>query len=263
MNLLLSRSAFMKRSKPQGRLAGHSSSRVLFMLVGVVFLWGIGVAIRRRSRTAPAGGGEGEGRQSTSATVTLVGHEFAFSGHTFRVLQSAPDTDDGSLRFDYSAPPRANVSEHVHRCQEERTEVVSGTLGMRVGGQELLLRAGQKAVGPPGVPHAWWNPSEEEEVRFVSEIRPGLEVETFFETLLGLARDGKTIGPIPRNPLQLAVLADEIASWLVLKPVEKALFAPVGALAIVGRLFDYRASYLKYSGPNGTGTTAQRNDRHP
>jgi quercetin dioxygenase-like cupin family protein len=252
----------MKRAKPQARLAGQSRRRpaVLLMLVGVAFLCGVGVAIRRRSRTAPAGGGEGEGRQGSSATVTLVGHEFSFSGHTFRVLESARDTDDGSLRFDYSAPPRANVSEHVHRFQEERTEVVSGTLGMSVGGQELLLTPGQKAVGPPGVPHAWWNPSEEEEVRFVSEIRPGLEVETFFETLLGLSRDGKTIGPIPRNPLQIAVLADEIASWLVLRTVEKVFFAPVAALAFVGKVLGYRASYLKYSGPNDTASTGQRND---
>ena len=252
----------MKRSKPRGRLARQSRRRpaVLLMLVGVAFLCGAAVAIRRRSRTAPAGGGVGEGRQGTSARVTLVGHEFSFSGHTFRVLESSRDTDDGSLRFDYSAPPRANVSEHVHRFQEERTEVVSGRLGMRVGGQELLLTPGQKAVGPPGVPHAWWNPSEEEEVRFVSEIRPGLEVETFFETLLGLSRDGKTIGPIPRNPLQLAVLADEIASWLVLRPVEKMFFAPVAALAFVGKVLGYRASYLKYSGPNDTARTGQRND---
>src|SRR3712207_6558986 len=107
----------MKRSKQRGRLAGHSRRRPAFllMLVGVVFLWGIGVAIRRRSRTAPAGGGEGERRQGPSSIVTLVGHEFSFSGHTFRVLESARDTEDGSLRFDYSAPPRANVSEHVHR----------------------------------------------------------------------------------------------------------------------------------------------------
>jgi quercetin dioxygenase-like cupin family protein len=252
----------MKKSKPRGRLPRQSRRRpaVLLMLVGVAFLCGVGVAIRRRSRTAPAGEGEGEGKQGTSAIVTLVGHEFSFSGHSLRVLESARDTNDGSLRFDYSAPPHANVSEHVHRFQEERNEVVSGTLGMRVGGQELLLTPGQKAVGPPGIPHAWWNPSEEEEVRFVSEIRPGLEVETFFETLLGLSRDGKTIGPIPRNPLQIAVLADEIASWLVLRPVEKVLFAPVAALAFVGRLLGYRASYLKYSGPKGTGTTGQRND---
>src|SRR5215210_4646853 len=122
----------MKRPKPPGRLARQSRRRptVLFLLVGVAFLCGVGLAIRRRWSTAPAGGGVGEGRQGSSARVTLVGHEFTFSGHTFRVLESARDTDDGSLRFDYSAPPLANVSEHVHRFQEERTEAVSGTLGM-------------------------------------------------------------------------------------------------------------------------------------
>src|SRR5215203_5988654 len=95
----------MKRSKPRGRLAGHSRSRpaVLLMLVGIAILCGVGVAIRRRSRTAPAGGGEGEGRRGTSTIVTLVGHEFSFSGHTFRVLESSRDTDDGSLRFNYSS----------------------------------------------------------------------------------------------------------------------------------------------------------------
>ena len=56
------------------------------------------------------------------------------------------------------------------------------------------------------------------------------------------------------------MLVEEIASWLVLRPVEKVLFAPVAALALVGRLFGYRASYLKYSGPTGTETARQRND---
>jgi hypothetical protein len=42
--------------------------------------------------------------------------------------------------------------------------------------------------------------------------------------------------------------------------VEKVFFAPVAALTFVGRLLGYRASYLKYSGPKGTGRTEQRND---
>jgi len=47
---------------------------------------------------------------------------------------------------------------------------------------------------------------------------------------------------------------------LVLGLVEKVLFAPVAALAIVGRFFGYRASYLKYSVPKGMGTTGQPNE---
>ena len=178
----------------------------------------------------------------------LIGHEFRFFRHEFHVLQSARDIDDGTLRIDYSAPPRASVSRHVHRFQEEHFEVVSGTLGVRVGGRELILSPGQSAVGPAGVPHSWWNPADEE-VRFLAGISPGLEVEIWLETLLGLARDGKTVRGLPRNPLQFAVLAREVGSWVYLGPMGKALFAPVSALAYVGGLLGYKTRYPRYSGP--------------
>jgi quercetin dioxygenase-like cupin family protein/uncharacterized protein YndB with AHSA1/START domain len=188
----------------------------------------------------------------------LVGHEFRF-GDRFRILESSRDTDDGSLRADYFAAPRANVPEHVHHPWEDCFEVLSGTLGLRVGGQELTLGPGQSAVVPPGVSHAWWNPSDEEEVRYLVEIRPGLDVETMLETVLGLARDGKTVGgTVPRNLLQLAVLAHEFGSWGhftgIPGPIRKALFAPVRTLAFVGRLLGYRARYPEYSGPEAAET---------
>jgi mannose-6-phosphate isomerase-like protein (cupin superfamily) len=178
----------------------------------------------------------------------LAGHEFRFSGHRFHVLRSARDTEDQRLLLDYVAPPGAKVSRHIHRDQEERFEVVSGTLGVHVGGRELILGAGQEAVGPPGIPHECWNPRDDEEVRFIVGIRPGLRVEIFLETMHGLARDRKTIGGvIPKNPLQLAVLAQEVGSYVYLTPVQKALFVPVAALAFVGRMLGYRTQYLKYS----------------
>lgn len=181
----------------------------------------------------------------------LIGHEFNAVGHGFHIVESARQSDGGWLRFDYCAPPGANISEHIHPAQEESFQVVSGTLGVRVGGRELILKAGQSAVGPPGVPHTWWNPSEDEEVCFVAGIRPGLDVETMLETVLGLARDGKTIGGvIPKNPLQLAVLVHEIGSWAysprIPRPVRKVLFAPVAVLAFFGRLLGYRARYSGY-----------------
>src|SRR5215210_809583 len=151
-------------------------------------------------------------------------------------------------------PPRANIPEHVHTFQEERYEIVSGTLGVRVGGRQSILRPDQSAVGPPRVPHEWWNPSEHEEVCFRAGIRPGLDVEIMLETLLGLMRDGKTIRSIPRNPLQLAVLVREIGAWAyplgLPMPLRKALFAPVVLLAFVGRALGYRFRYPEYSGPD-------------
>ena len=183
----------------------------------------------------------------------LIGHEFRLFGHRFHILESSRDTGDGSLRFEYFAPPRAHVREHVHTFQEERFEIVSGMLGVRVGERRSILRPGQSAVGPPRVPHEWWNPGEEEEVCFRAGIRPGLDVEIVLETILGLMRDGKTIGSIPRNPLQLAVLVRETGSWAhspgLPAPARKALFAPVVLLALFGRLLGYRTRYPGYSGP--------------
>jgi len=131
-----------------------------------------------------------------------------------------------------------------------------------VGGQERDYREGERVVGPAGVPHAWQNPSSNEEVRFVSEIRPPLVFETLFETYCGLARDGKTTKQgIPKNPLQLAVLADETRgmfySTRVPVAVQEAFLALFAVLAFVGRRLGYKARYPEYSGPE----EPQREDR--
>jgi mannose-6-phosphate isomerase-like protein (cupin superfamily) len=259
-------------SNALGHLTGRTGRSVLlFVLVGAA-ISGAGVAaIRRRPRTAPGEVEDGSRRGSSatgarSGTIEnpLVGHEVRFFGDRLLILESARETLDGSIRGEYLAPPRGKVPEHVHPVQEERFEVVSGTLGVRVGGREMVLSPGQSAVGPPGVPHEWWNPSDEEEVRFLVGIRPGLGVEAVLETVLGLAREGKTVGPVPKNPLQLAVLVREAGSWGhvtgVLGQVQKAFFAPVALLASIGSLFGYRASYPKYSLSKTRGPNEHRDD---
>ncbi|MDQ3302734.1 MAG: cupin domain-containing protein, partial [Actinomycetota bacterium] len=156
----------MKTSQALGhRTEQTARSALLFVLVGAAIVSGVGVAaIRRRSRKAPDQV-QNEGRRVGNVMGTggdaietpLVGHEFRFRiygrRHRMHILQSARQTDSGALRGEYFAAPCASVPEHAHRRQEERFEVVSGTLGVRVGGRELSLSPGQNAVGPPGVPH--------------------------------------------------------------------------------------------------------------
>ena len=108
-------------------------------------------------------------------------------------------------------------------------------------------------IGPAGVPHAWRNPSEDEELHIVSELRPPLRFETLFETAFGLARDGKTTKQgMPKNPLQLAVLVDETRGMFYFtRPpvsVQRAFLALFAVLASVGRQLGYKASYPEYSG---------------
>jgi quercetin dioxygenase-like cupin family protein len=242
---MMTRLDVAERMKPARARHRVESTKLLAALGVVGATAAAGFVIARRSGSGPREKiSVTPGRsERTGTSGALIGHEFGFMGHAFHVLESSRDTDDGSLRLDYSAPPQASVSEHTHHFQRESFEVVSGKLGLRVGGQELILKPGQSAIGPPRVPHAWWNPGEEERVRFVAGIRPGIEVETMFETLLGLMQEGKTIGPLPKNPLQAAVMAAEIARWVVLGPVEKSLLAPLFALAFVGGLLGYEARY--------------------
>jgi quercetin dioxygenase-like cupin family protein len=169
-------------------------------------------------------------------------------------LNTTQETNGELLRFEYVLPPGFTIPEHVHPYQEERHEVLSGTLRGRVGGQERDYGEGERVVGPAGVPHAWQNPSSDEELRFVSELRPPLMFETILETTFGLARAGKTTKQgIPKDPLQLAVLVDETRgifySSRVPVAVQEAFLALFGVLASVGRLLGYKARYPEYSGP--------------
>jgi quercetin dioxygenase-like cupin family protein len=160
----------------------------------------------------------------------------------------AADTQGQLLQGDLYAEPGGFVAAaHVHPNQEERFEVVSGRLRIRIDGEERLLSPGDVAVIPPGRPHVWWNAGDEV-VHVVGEFRPALRTEMFFETFFGLATDGKTNRKGLPNPLRLAVLMREYEDELQLaRPPLRAQKALFGPLAAVGRLLGYRGWYPKYS----------------
>jgi quercetin dioxygenase-like cupin family protein len=191
--------------------------------------------------------------------------ENPITGERITFLKTTRETDGELLRFEYVLPPGFTIPEHVHPHQEERHEVLSGTLRGRVGGQERDYAEGERVVGPAGVPHAWQNPSSDEELRFISELRPPLVFETILETYFGLARDGKTTRQgVPKNPLQLAVMVDETRGMFyssrVPVAVQEAFLAIFAVVASVGRVLGYRARYPEYSSPE---EPPQREDRRP
>ncbi len=162
--------------------------------------------------------------------------------------QVAADTAGELLQADLFAEPGGFVAAaHVHPNQEERFEVISGTLRLRINGEERLLSAGEVAVIAPGQPHVWWNAGEEE-VHVLGEFKPALRTELFFETFFGLAADGKTNRKGLPNPMRMAVLMREYADELHLaRPSVRAQRALFGPLAAVGRALGYRAWYPEYS----------------
>ncbi|HYY21801.1 MAG TPA: cupin domain-containing protein, partial [Thermoleophilaceae bacterium] len=79
---------------------------------------------------------------------------------------------------------------HVHPHQTERFEVLEGTVGLRVGDQEIIAGPGGVATVEPGTPHRFWNAGETE-ARFLCEVRPALGFESLIETMFTLASEGK------------------------------------------------------------------------
>ncbi len=171
------------------------------------------------------------------------------TGERIVFRQTSADTNGELLQFDLYLQPHGFVpAEHIHARQEERPEVVSGSVRYRLGGKEGSLGAGEAAVLPPGIPHTLWNDSEEP-AHLVMEARPALEMETVLETLFGLARDGRTNAKGMPNPLHGALLAREYELFLPRPPIVLQR-AGMAALVPLARLLGYRARYEKYSGPD-------------
>src|SRR5437660_7014881 len=62
---------------------------------------------------------------------------------------TARDTDGELLRYEAEFTPRGIAARtHVHPRQEERHEVLRGTLGITVAGRERRMQAGDVAVVP-------------------------------------------------------------------------------------------------------------------
>lgn len=110
-------------------------------------------------------------------------------GVQIRFLATAEEMNGELLRVEVDLPPHFAMAEHVHPLQEERHEVLAGTLRAWVGGQERDYRAGERVIGPAGVPHAWRNPSDREPLRLLSEHRPALHMELMLEEGSAIARD--------------------------------------------------------------------------
>jgi hypothetical protein len=179
------------------------------------------------------------------AITVLTFPEYDLMGHSCHLVESARDTDDGSQQIDSPALLRANVCERTHHFKKESFEVATGKLVSPWEKKGLILPSGQSASGPPRLSRTRWNPSDEEGVGFRSGIRPRVEVEITFEMILGLIRQ-KIVWHLPKNPSQTAMLAHEIASWVVLRLIDKVVSAPVATFVLVGGLFGYRAHSPPY-----------------
>jgi mannose-6-phosphate isomerase-like protein (cupin superfamily) len=165
--------------------------------------------------------------------------DFGPMGMWWEITRSTADTG-GELfeAINVLAPTFAGPPVHVHPTAEESYAVVSGTLGVCVGGEWRKLAAGESVTVPAGTPHTLRNDSGVE-VRLVNVHKPAQEFERFFRRLQGLAASGRVAFPPRglRSAMLLAMLFSEHPREVIsVRPPRWVM----SALARVGRTLGHK-----------------------
>ncbi len=154
------------------------------------------------------------------------------TGERFTFKQTAASSDGEVLAFELGLQPGGAVPiPHVHPIQTERFEMVQGRMRFRVGWRTVIAEPGDVVEVQPGVLHGFANLGEEE-ARVEVEVRPALAMEGMFEEVVAMAAAGRMSGRgLPRNPLDLAVLArkydQEAHAPLIGVAAQRLLLAPL------------------------------------
>jgi quercetin dioxygenase-like cupin family protein len=166
------------------------------------------------------------------------------TGERLVFKETSAETNGEYVLFECFVKPSGFVAAaHVHPFQEERFEILEGSVTFKVNGQELPTTPGDVVLVPAGTKHQFWNAGDTE-ARFACEVSPALEFERLIETMFSLAQDRKTNRKGMPNPLRLAVIARAHFDTVRL-PFPPAWMQRAGLAlgAPLGRLLGYRATY--------------------
>ena len=186
--------------------------------------------------------------------MARVGHtiEHPLSGERLTFLETAATTGGDLLKISVEMAPGGILGRpHVHPRAEEEFEVLNGRIQIKSSGKTRVADAGESVIVPSGADHIWGNPFDDPATITVA-IRPALNLETFFETVFGLASDGK-LDPKTQMPsfLQMVLLLHEYRDDVTLPGVAGVATCGLGlVLAPLARARGYRGRYPQYSDPD-------------
>jgi mannose-6-phosphate isomerase-like protein (cupin superfamily) len=167
------------------------------------------------------------------------------TGERLVFRKTSADTGGQAVVIETFVQPNGFVAAaHVHPSQEERFEILRGSVGFKIGRKKLVAGPGQRLTVPAGTPHKFWNAGDDE-AHFVCEVRPALQFESLLETMFALAADGKTNRKGMPSPLRLAVIANAHFDTVQL-PFPPAFVQKAGLAlgAPLGRVLGYGATYV-------------------
>lgn len=109
----------------------------------------------------------------------------------YLVLEAARDSGGEFVRVeDTAAPGPSRRPMSAHPAQRERFEVLSGSLGLTVDGEQHLPGPGDSFVVEPGARHLPHNVGDGE-VRFLAEMRPAGRFEEFLTEITAANNTGR------------------------------------------------------------------------
>lgn len=155
------------------------------------------------------------------------------------VTESTPEVLEVDAEY---APGTDEPPKHFHPAQDERFEVLAGTLRVRVDGEERSLEPGQTIEIRRGAVHQMWNPGSEP-ARVVWETRPRGRTEQWFEAIDALHREGRVGSNGMPGPLAFGVLLTEYRDVFRLAVGPDPVVRP--ALALLGAIGRHRGYSAK------------------
>lgn len=169
------------------------------------------------------------------------------TGEKITWLETAQDTQGKKLVFAFSVEPKGKLPvTHYHPNQTETFEITSGIFNFTLGKETKQLKAGDLLTIEKGVPHRWWNPSENETAEMIVTFEPALNTETFLEQFCGLCNDNKTNDLGVPTFLQIMAMTNEYQLYIAGPPlpIQKIMGFVIGGIA---KLLGYKKYYPQYS----------------
>ncbi len=102
------------------------------------------------------------------------------------------ESSDGRFALvEQTIPPRALAAPiHTHEREDEYSFVLAGRLGVQIGDEVVEAGPGDLVVKPRGIPHAYWNPGDEQ-THLLEIISPAGFEQYFADLAPELVRPGE------------------------------------------------------------------------
>ena len=118
------------------------------------------------------------------------GERADFPGLGNRYLLRSDRTEGRFALLEHTIAPRAlGAPVHTHRNEDEYSYVLEGEVGVQIGDEVRVAKPGELVFKPRGVPHAFWNATDEE-TRVLELISPGGFAQYFADLAPILGADG-------------------------------------------------------------------------